>query len=54
MRFIVIRDDADRDTLDAAIITLRAKQSRAVIASTADEIGADIDELLDRRGALTS
>ena len=51
MRYLVIRDDADQPTLDEAIRTLAAKKARACIASTRDEIQADIDELLDRRGA---
>ena len=54
MRFILIRDDADRDTLDAAIQTLAAKKAAACIASTKVEIQDDIDKLLERRLALSS
>lgn len=53
LRFIVVSDDADVATLDAAIIVLSAKKAKACIASTKDEIQADIDELLERRTALS-
>lgn len=49
MRHIIVSDDATRATIDQAIAALRAKQRRAVIPSTADEIGEEIDELLDMR-----
>jgi hypothetical protein len=52
LRFIVISDDADTDALDAAITVLVIKKGRACIPSTADEIQADIDELLERRHML--
>jgi hypothetical protein len=49
VRFLVIRDDASLADIDDALHALRDKQRRAVIASTRDEIGEDIDELLDLR-----
>lgn len=47
MKFLVVTDDADRPALEEAIRHLRARQARAVIPSTRDEIAADVDELLD-------
>lgn len=47
MRFLLINDDATAAELREAIVHLRAKQRRACIQSTRDEIGADIDALLD-------
>ena len=47
MRFLVIKDDADRPELEAALAQLRAKQQRCVIPSTRVEIQADIDELIE-------
>ena len=49
MRFVLIRDDASLADIDEAIVNLRAKQRKACIPSTRDEIGQDIDELLDLR-----
>lgn len=46
MRYLVITDDATRDDLEEAIRNLRAKQQRACIESTRQEIADDIDELL--------
>jgi len=53
MRFILITDDADQPTIDKAIRLLAARKNAACIPSTKDEIQADIDELLERRTALT-
>lgn len=53
LRFIVVDDDADVATLDAAMVVLSAKKAKACIASTRDEIQAEIDALLERRAALT-
>lgn len=47
MRYLIVGDDADPATIREAIGQLRAKQLRACIQSTRDEIQADIDELLD-------
>lgn len=54
LRFITIPDDADQATLDAAMIVLSAKKAKACIASTKDEIQADMDQVLERRTALTA
>lgn len=51
MKRIIVSDDATRATIDQAIAALRAKQRRAVIPSTAEEIGEEIDDLLDMREA---
>lgn len=48
MRFLVVTDDATPDELREAITHLRDKQRRCVIASTAAEVGEEIDALLDR------
>ena len=45
---LVIDDHATPEDLREAIIHLRARQRGAVIPSTAEEIGAEIDKLLDR------
>lgn len=50
MRFLRIDADASDAELREAITHLRTKQLRACIPSTYDEIGADIDELLDALG----
>jgi hypothetical protein len=47
MRYLVVNDDASADDLREAITHLRAKQRRACIQSTRDELDADISELLD-------
>lgn len=47
VRFLVITDDADRAQLEEAVAHLRTKQQRCVIASTREEIQADIDELIE-------
>lgn len=52
LRHISVPDDADQATLDAAMIALSVRKAKAVIPSTADEMQADIDTLLDRRMAL--
>lgn len=49
LRFVLVDDDADVVTLDAAIVVLAAKKAKACIASTRDEIQADIDALLEMR-----
>jgi hypothetical protein len=46
-RYLVVTDDATPADICEAITNLRAKQRRAVIPSTAAEIGEEIDELLD-------
>lgn len=48
-KFVLIRDDASLPEIEAALIRVRGKQRRACIPSTRDEIGEDIDELLDMR-----
>ncbi len=50
MRYLVIEDDASREDICEAITNLRAKQLRCCIPSTAAEVGADIDELLEMLG----
>jgi len=52
LRFITISDDADTAALDAAITILAVKKTHACIASTKDEIQAEIDTLLERRYGL--
>ena len=52
LRHVTIPADADRATLEAAMIALSVRKAKAVIPSTADEMQADIDALLDRRAAL--
>lgn len=47
MRYLLVTDDASADDLREAITNLRAKQRRACIQSTRDELDADINELLD-------
>jgi hypothetical protein len=47
MRFLLVNDDATAAELREAIVHLRAKQLRSCIPSTYEEIGADIDELID-------
>lgn len=54
LHYIVISDEADQTTIDAAIIALTGKKTRACIPSTKDEIQADIDQLLERRSALSA
>lgn len=49
---LVVTDDATPDQLRAAITALRDKQRRAVIPSTAAEVGVEIDALLDRLAGL--
>jgi hypothetical protein len=44
---LVIADDTEPDQVQAAINELRARQRAACIASTRDEIGDAIDELLE-------
>lgn len=48
MRYIVVRDDADRATLEAAISALRTKQRACVTAEVAGCVAAEIDRLIDR------
>ena len=52
LRHVTIPADADRATLEAAMIALSVRKAKAVIPSTAAEMQADIDALLDRRAAL--
>lgn len=47
MRYLLIDGSETADDLVEAINALRAKQRSAVIGSTRDELGRDIDELLD-------
>lgn len=47
MRYLVVNDDASPDEIREAITNLREKQQRACIPSTAEEIGEDINELLE-------
>lgn len=47
MRYLLIDGTETPEDLREAIVTLRAKQRLACIASTRAEIGADIDELID-------
>lgn len=47
MRYLVVEDDADVPTLCEAIVHLRARQLACVIPSTAAEVAADVDELLE-------
>ena len=47
MRYLLIDGTETPDELCEAITALRAKQRNAVIGSTRDEIGADIDELIE-------
>lgn len=54
LRYVLVSDDADQDTIDKAIRLLAARKSAACIASTKDEIQADIDELLEQRTALSA
>ena len=44
---ILVRDDADAPTILAAITELRAKQRRAAMPSTRDEINVEINRLFD-------
>ena len=43
----VIAPDADRPTIEAKIREMRTRQLLAVIPSTADEVGAAIDGLIE-------
>lgn len=52
MRYILIRDDATLEDIEQALILVRAKQRKACIASTRDEIGEDINELLEMRARI--
>jgi hypothetical protein len=47
MRYLLVDDSATTEELREAITHLRRRQRCACIPSTAAEIGADIDELLD-------
>jgi hypothetical protein len=52
MSLLVVTDDADRAELERAMMQLRVKQLRAVIASTKVEIADEIDVLLERWAGL--
>jgi hypothetical protein len=54
MRYLIVDDEATADDLREAITHLRDKQRRAVIQSTRDELGQDVDELLDQLIALSN
>jgi hypothetical protein len=43
----VIAPDADRPTIEAKIREMRTRQLLAVIPSTAAEVGAEIDRLIE-------
>jgi hypothetical protein len=47
MRYLIVNEDATPAELCEAIANLRIKQRHAVIPSTRDEIGEEIDELLE-------
>ena len=47
MRFALLAGDETAEDLRELVVNLRARQRRAVIASVRDELGADIDEVLD-------
>lgn len=47
MRYLVINDNATPEQIREGIRQLRARQLRAVIASTRAELADDIDELLE-------
>ena len=47
MRFALLAGDETADDLRELVTNLRARQRRAVIASVRDELGEDIDEVLD-------
>jgi hypothetical protein len=47
MRYLLVDDSATTEELREAITHLRRRQRCACIPSTAAEIGADIDELLE-------
>ena len=50
MRFALLAGDETADDLRELVTNLRARQRRAVIASVRDELGEDIDEVLDLLG----
>jgi hypothetical protein len=50
MTLLRITDDSTREEIAEAIGHLRARQRQAVIPSTAAEIGAEIDELIEAWG----
>ena len=50
MRFAILAGDETAEDLRELVVNLRARQRRAVIASVRDELGADIDEVLDMLG----
>jgi len=52
LRHISVPTDADRATLEAAMVALNVRKAKAVIPSTAAEMQADIDVLTDRWAAL--
>lgn len=47
MRYLRITDDATPEDIREAIANLRAKQRACALAEIRDDIGADIDELLE-------
>lgn len=47
MRYIRVKDDANRDQLTQAITTLRQKQRAATNSEVVTALQADVDELLD-------
>lgn len=47
MRYLLITDDAAPEDIREAIADLRTKQRACSLAEIREDIGADIDELLD-------
>ena len=50
MRFALLAGDETAEDLRELVTNLRERQRRAGIASVRDELGADIDEVLDMLG----
>lgn len=48
MNYLIVNESSTDVELREAIMVLRWRQRHAVIPSTADELGVEIDELLDR------
>ena len=47
MRYLVITDDATPEDIREAITNLRTKQRACSLSEIREDIGADLDELLD-------
>ena len=47
MHYLLIHDDAPRADLEQAMSQLRAKQRACRVGQIRDELGEDIDELLE-------